>query len=152
MWIDDHSLTQRLLSALPPPVQQRLSHMGFGQPLHPLSAECLLRRAMGEPARVHLIDLELLPSAFFGRSVQTLGTLHWPLGSEGPAGVGRLLLAPTLLPCGSRQLLRNRAFRLAIHGIVLPLIMPEVPRWAEEPSRAHEIFVACLVPLALRVA
>ncbi len=103
-----------LLAAVPPASQQRLIVMGwsienvshFGslessprRRLH--DPERALRRAVGGPQQVSLVDLELDPERWHGRFLTTAGPLTWhPASQHRPGGyayLGRLWVDTTVI-------------------------------------------------------
>ncbi len=92
-----------LLTALPHPGQQRLIIMGWsadgptGVSRRLRDPERALRRAVGGPQYVSLVDLELDPERWHGRFLVTSGPLTWQKRPFGAAGLGRLWVDTTVM-------------------------------------------------------
>lgn len=108
---------ERILQALPFVCQQRLLIMGWGEPLR--DPERLLRRAIGYPQPVRLVDLELDPERWHGRYVSTCGIISWPARIGGAAGLGRLFLDIMLLGSGHPARAERPTSSTVVSGIVL---------------------------------
>lgn len=96
-----------LLPALPEAAQQRLLIMGWTAagplelPRRLRDPERALRRALGGPQPVSLVDLELDPERWHGRFLSTAGPLTWQKPPGRAASLGRLWVDPTLIALGS---------------------------------------------------
>jgi hypothetical protein len=83
----------RVLAAVPLEGRSRLVTMGWGEGASG-SAPCLsdperdLRRAIGGPITVSLVDLELDPERWHGRFITTIGAITWQRGPIGPLSLG----------------------------------------------------------------
>lgn len=92
-----------LLTALPPAGQQRLVIMGWsadgptGVSRRLRDPERALRRAVGGPQYVSLVDLELDPERWHGRFLVTSGPLTWQERPFGAACLGRLWVDTTVM-------------------------------------------------------
>ena len=92
-----------LLTALPPAGQQRLVIMGWsgdrptGVWRRLRDPGRALRRAVGGPQYVSLVDLELDPERWHGRFLVTAGPLTWQQRPFGAASLGRLWVDTTVM-------------------------------------------------------
>src|SRR5262245_38055560 len=102
MIVEPPAPLERILQALPFICQQRLLIMGWSEPLR--DPERLLRRAIGFPEPVRLVELELDPERWHGRYIRTSGIISWPERVGGAAGLGRLWLDTLLFSAGHRML------------------------------------------------
>ena len=97
----------RVLSAVPSEGRNRLVTMGWGEGGSG-SAPCLsdperdLRRAIGGPVSVSLVDLELDPERWHGRFITTIGAISWQRGPIGPLSLGRVWVDRSLELLGRR--------------------------------------------------
>lgn len=83
-----------IMDALPPSCRQRLYIMGW--PTHTAALrepDRSLRRAIGAPQQVSLVDLELDPERWHGCYIATYGTVGW---SRETICLGRIWLNPAL--------------------------------------------------------
>src|SRR4051812_11723942 len=81
-----------VLAALPEAHRQRLRIMGW--PDEGLDEpDRVLRRAIGAPQQVSLVDLELDPERWHGCYIATYGTVGW---SKETTCLGRVWLSPAL--------------------------------------------------------
>ncbi len=96
-----------LLPALPAAAQERLTIMGWTAagplelPRRLRDPERALRRALGGPHAVSLVDLELDPERWHGRFLSTTGPLTWQKGPRRAASLGRLWVDPALTALAS---------------------------------------------------
>lgn len=153
MLVEPTASLERVLQALPAICQQRLLIMGWHQPLRDL--ERLLRRAIGAPQLVRLIDLELDPERWHGCYIQTSGTVSFSERNGGVGSLGRLWL--DILPQGTPHsaLMQRASDKLLIGGIVLA--DPQV-RAAHRAKRNEQggygergLFIAALVAVSLQL-
>lgn len=89
---------ERVLAVLPLSCCARLRSMGYckgGQPS--LDPERALRRALGGPQAVGLVDLELEPERYHGRFILTSGPLTYHRPCERLGSVGRVWVDSSLL-------------------------------------------------------
>jgi hypothetical protein len=97
----------RVLAAVPLEGRSRLVTMGWGEGASG-SAPCLsdperdLRRAIGGPIAVSLVDLELDPERWHGRFITTIGAITWQRGPIGPLSLGRVWIDRSLELLGRR--------------------------------------------------
>jgi hypothetical protein len=106
-----------VLAALPEAHRQRLSIMGWpdeglDQP------DRVLRRAIGAPQQVHLVDLELDPERWHGCYIATFGTIGW---SKETTCLGRLWLNPALALHAARTSAASfpSVFQARITGVLI---------------------------------
>lgn len=121
---------------------------GFSDP------DRLLRRAIGAPETVSLVDLELDPERWHGRYVATSGTVGW---SRETTCLGRLWLNPSLALHAARTGLARYppVFQARIKGVLLA----DAAVRAAHRARAHSpggyghfgLFIAELVAASIEV-
>lgn len=115
----------RVLAVVPSEGRTRLVTMGWGDGALD-HAPCLsdperdLRRAIGGPVPVSVVDLELDPERWHGRFVTTIGSIVWQRGPLGPLALGRVWVDRSLeligrrlsapLPSGTRARLTGMLF------------------------------------------
>lgn len=144
-----------MLAALPPAQRQRLLTMGLPGDARVLrEPDRALRRAIGAPLQIGLVDLELDPERWHGCYVATFGTVGW---SQDTKSLGRLWLNPTLalLQSGRGAESYPAVFPARITGILLA----DAQIRAEHRSRHHSpggyghfgLFVAELVAASIHV-
>lgn len=119
----------QLLSVLPQTCQQRLQNLGFFETASPaalpstsaISApERSLRRVLGGPLPVGLVDLELEPEQFHARFISTAGPLALHLLPQRTACVGRIWLDLALLQRAGQPLRASWLnSRVRVAGILL---------------------------------
>lgn len=96
----------RVLEAVPLEGRNRLVRMGWGE--SPSRAPCLsdperdLRRAVGGPVAVSLVDVELDPERWHGHFITTIGAICWQGGPLGPMSLGRVWVDRSLELLGRR--------------------------------------------------
>jgi hypothetical protein len=117
MIVEPLSPLERVLQALPFICQQRLLIMGWHKPLR--DPERLLRRAIGYPQPVRLVDLETDPERWHGRYIRTTGYINWPERVGGSAGLGRFLLDTALVFARHPELVRRTDVRSPVTAVVL---------------------------------
>jgi hypothetical protein len=116
---------KRVLAVVPLEGRSRLVTMGWGEGGSG-SAPCLsdperdLRRAIGGPVAVSLVDLELDPERWHGRFITTIGAITWQRGPLGPLSLGRVWVDRSLellsrklsnpLPSGTRARVTGMLF------------------------------------------
>jgi hypothetical protein len=89
---------ERVLAVLPLACGARLRSMGYCKGGRPsVDPERALRRALGGPQQVGLVDLELDPERYHGRFITTVGPLVWHRPCERFASVGRVWIDSFLL-------------------------------------------------------
>lgn len=142
---------ERVLQALPFVCQQRLLIMGWGEPLR--DPERLLRRAIGYPQPVRLVDLELDPERWHGRYVRTSGPISWPERKGGAVGLSRLWLDTVLLGAEHPVLAQRGAGKSLITGIVLADPQVRAAHRAEHNEQGgygeRGLFIAAVVAVTL---
>lgn len=151
MIIEPLAPLERILQSLPFVCQQRLLIMGWNEGAR--DPERLLRRAIGCPQPVRLVDLELDPERWHGRYIKTSAVICWPERTGGAAGLGRLWLDTVLLGGGLRATAKQLGGKSQVSGIVLA--DPQVR--AAHRARYHEqggygergLFIAALVAVNL---
>ncbi|MCS6912758.1 MAG: hypothetical protein RMK29_17310 [Myxococcales bacterium] len=142
-----------LLEALPAPQRQRLEIMGW--PHQGLSdPDRLLRRAVGAPEAVSLVDLELDPERWHGHYVATSGTVGW---SKETTCLGRVWLNPSLALHAARTGLARYppVFQARIQGVLLA----DAAVRAAHRARAHSpggyghfgLFIAELIATSIEI-
>lgn len=144
---------ETVLAALPDKCSQRLRTIG-------LTAESLrdpdrlLRRAIGAPQEVSLVDLELDPERWHGAYVVTSGTVGW---SRETTCLGRVWLNPALhlYASGPSFLSIPPVFQARVSGVLLS----DAQVRAQHRQRHHSpggyghfgLFVAELVASSIRI-
>ncbi len=97
---------RRVLEAVPLEGRNRLVKMGWGD-----CASCLpclsdperdLRRAVGGPQAVSLVDVELDPARWHRHFITTIGAIGWQGGPLGPMSLGRVWIDRSLELLGRR--------------------------------------------------
>lgn len=124
------------LDALPSACRLRLYVMGWpshGPALR--NPDRALRRAIGAPMQVSLVDLELDPERFHGAYVATFGTVSW---SRDTTSLGRLWLNPSLsLSGGSFSAPQPNALPPSFHARVTGLLLADAQVRAAHRARHH---------------
>jgi len=150
-----------LLHVLPAEGQQRLIVMGWtdagpiGKPRQLRDPERALRRAVGGPQQVSLVDLELNPERWHGRFLCTWGPLTWQKISSGAACLGRLWVDTTIVAL-AHQLGRpvTSGTRVRIAGVLLadPQVRAAHQAAHKEPGGYGQngLFIAQLAAVALQ--
>ena len=150
-----------LLPALPEAVQQRLTLMGWTEagpsdlPRRLRDPERALRRALGGPQPVSLVDLELDPERWHGRFLSTAGPLTWQKLPGHAAGLGRLWVDTSLIALSSPGArVAPAGGRVRILGIVLA--DPQVRRGHKDAHKEpggygqDGLFIAQLIAVAMQ--
>ena len=150
-----------LLPALPAAVQQRLAIMGWTEagpadrPRRLRDPERALRRALGGPQPVSLVDLELDPERWHGRFLSTTGPLTWQRPPGGVAGLGRLWVDTTSVALphpGGRAVASGT--RVRILGILLadPQVRADHQAAHKEPGGYGQdgLFIAQLIAVGMQ--
>ena len=155
-----HPALVPLFAAVPPACQQRLILMGWsGDPVAPSrrlrDPERALRRAIGGPQHVSLVDMELDPERWHGRYLATSGPITWHKRPGGAACLGRLWVDTTVLAL-SNQPARPLAgaTRVRILGVLLadPQVRAAHLHAHKEPGGYgfNRLFIAQLAAIAIQ--
>ncbi len=143
---------ERVLQALPFVCQQRLLIMGWSEPLR--DPERLLRRAIGYPQPVRLVELELDPERWHGRYIRTGGMVSWPQRAGGSSGLGRLWLDTVLFGAGHPALTKRTPGKSLVSGIVLADPQVRAAHRAKHNEQGgygeRGLFIAALVAVTLQ--
>lgn len=95
---------ERVLAVLPLACGARLRSMGYSRGGRPsLDPERALRRALGGPQHVGLVDLELDPERYHGRFISTLGPLVGQRPCQRFASIGRVWVDGCMLVHSHRR-------------------------------------------------
>ena len=117
--------------------------------------ERALRRALGGPQPISLVDLELDPERWHGRFLSTAGPLTWHRRPGGPAGLGRLWVDTTLIA------LSNPVGRVVASGVrvrILGILLAD-PQVRADHQAAHKepggygqdgLFIAQLIAVGMQ--
>jgi len=152
MFVEPLAPLERILQALPFVCQERLLIMGWGEPLR--DPERLLRRAIGYPQPVRLVDLELDPERWHGSYISTEGVISWPVRTGGAAGIGRLWLDTVLFGIGHPALVQRPTGKSLVSGIILADPEIRAAHRAEHNEQGgygeRGLFIAALVAVSLQ--
>lgn len=156
-----HPALVPLFAAVPPACQQRLVQMGWcaedpsGPSRRLRDPERTLRRAIGGPQQVSLVDLELDPERWHGRYLITSGPITWHKRPGGAACLGRLWVDTTVIAL-SNQPPRSipTATRVRILGVLLadPQVRADHLQAHKEPGGygLNRLFIAQLAAIAIQ--
>jgi hypothetical protein len=126
-----------------------------GRPRRLSDPERTLRRAVGGPQQVSLVDLELDPERWHGRFLYTSGPLSWQKRPSGAACLGRLWVDSTILTL-AHQVGRPvpSGTRVRILGVLLadPQVRADHQAAHKEPGGYGQngLFIAQLAAVAIQ--
>lgn len=156
-----HPALVPLFTAVPPACQQRLVLMGWSaeDPSGPArrlrDPERTLRRAIGGPQQVSLVDLELDPERFHGRYILTAGPISWHKRPGGSGCLGRLWVDTTVISLSNQPVrVIPTATRVRILGVLLadPQVRAAHLQKHKEPGGygLDRLFIAQLAAIAIQ--